>query len=359
MKTAGLFRLLKESGVNSYSVKKYSQRVGSIVQNSVHKEKSEILLWETKQSHSNRSENVRQRRSRSENIRQRRSRTGSVQQGRGRSEKARQGRNRAEDVNLIDIQHAGGSSKAVSTDIGRKPENNRNRSEQYIRRRRARRRRAYFYRTLAFVMLISVFVLFSLLIGMVYKFMREKNAQDIIPVTRDPFFSEVKKEGIEKPEITVDLLDVNEYSRPGTELEKIESIFVHYTANPRTSAAQNRSYFANLEQTHERSASAHFIIGYEGEILQCIPLEEQAYAVMTRNEDSVSIECCFLDEDGKFTQETYDSLVHLLAWLMQEYNLDSTDILRHYDCGGKKCPLYYVEHEDAWEILLRDVGEYH
>ena len=26
--------------------------------------------------------------------------------------------------------------------------------------------------------------------------------------------------------------------------------------------------------------SAHFIIGYEGEIIQCIPLEEQAYAVM-------------------------------------------------------------------------------
>lgn len=261
---------------------------------------------------------------------------------------------------MIDIRHAGGRPRTVSTDIVWKSENDRNQSEQYIRRRQARRRRAYFCRTLAFVMLISMFVLLLLLIGMAYKFMREKKVQDVISITRDSFFSDVKKpEGIEKPEIIVDLLDVNEYSRPGTDLERIDSIFVHYTANPKTSAAQNRSYFANLEQTHERSASAHFIIGYEGEILQCIPLEEQAYAVMTRNEDSVSIECCFLDEDGKFTQETYDSLVHLLAWLMQEYNLDSTDILRHYDCGGKKCPLYYVEHEDAWGKLLRDVGEYH
>ena len=55
------------------------------------------------------------------------------------------------------------------------------------------------------------------------------------------------------------------------------------------SAAQNRSYFASLAETQERSASAHFIIGYEGELIQCIPLEEQAYAVATRNADSVSI----------------------------------------------------------------------
>ena len=79
---------------------------------------------------------------------------------------------------------------------------------------------------------------------------------------------------------------------------------------------------------------------------------------MTRNEDSISIECCYLDEDGKFTQETYDSLVHLLAWLTQEYKLGSDDILRHYDCGGKMCPLYYVEHEDAWSQLLADVDAY-
>ena len=48
----------------------------------------------------------------------------------------------------------------------------------------------------------------------------------------------------------------------------------------------------------------------------------------------------------------------MLAWLTQEYHLSTDDILRHYDCGGKKCPLYYVEHEDAWEQLLADVESY-
>lgn len=157
------------------------------------------------------------------------------------------------------------------------------------------------------------------------------------------------------PSWTEDFLTPNEYSRPGDTLEEVNSIFVHYTANKGTSAAQNRSYFEQLKDTRERSASAHFIIGYDGEILQCIPLDEIAYAVQTRNGDSISIECCYLESDGSFTQETYDSLIALLKWLTEAYGLDTEDILRHYDCGGKKCPIYYTEHEDAWERLKKDV----
>lgn len=160
------------------------------------------------------------------------------------------------------------------------------------------------------------------------------------------------------PRIQEDFLGISEYNRPGTELSAVNSIFVHYTANPKTSAAQNRSYFENLAQTHERAASAHFIIGYDGEIIQCIPLEEEAYAVIGRNSDSISIECCYISEDGAFTQETYDSLVYLLAMLTERYDLSTQDILRHYDCGRKLCPLYYVEHEDAWQRLLSDVEQY-
>ncbi len=159
------------------------------------------------------------------------------------------------------------------------------------------------------------------------------------------------------PQCEEKLLTPNEYPRPGDKLETVENIFVHYTANPGTSAAQNRSYFEQLKDTHDRSVSAHFIIGYEGEIIQCLPLDEIGYAVQTRNYDSISIECCYLAKDGSFTQETYDSLISLLNWLTEAYSLDVEDILRHYDCGGKKCPLYYTEHPDAWERLKRDVKE--
>lgn len=159
------------------------------------------------------------------------------------------------------------------------------------------------------------------------------------------------------PDWTENFLTPNEYSRPGDPLQRIDNIFVHYTANQGTSAAQNRSYFEQQKDMHERSVSSHFIIGYEGEIIQCIPLDEIAYAVKTRNEDSISIECCYLEADGSFTQETYDSLISLLTWLAEAYDLEADDILRHYDCGGKKCPLYYTEHPDEWEKLKEDVED--
>ena len=160
------------------------------------------------------------------------------------------------------------------------------------------------------------------------------------------------------PEWTENYLTPNEYSRPGEALTEVKTIFVHYTANPGTSAAQNRSYFEQQKDMHQASVSSHFIIGYDGEILQILPLDEIGYAVKTRNYDSISIECCYKSENGQFTQETYDSLIALLSWLTEAYDLDSEDILRHYDCGGKKCPLYFVDHEDAWERLKKDVEEY-
>lgn len=236
----------------------------------------------------------------------------------------------------------------------------RERAAYLAKRKKARKRRALFFRMVAFAMIIGCMALVITFGGLIYQDIQggKGKEKENIPTVNEPVIHEADEGKISAPPITADFLEINEFSRPGTALNEINSIFVHYTANPGTSAAQNRSYFANLAETQERSASAHYIIGYEGEIVQCIPLNEQAYAVMTRNEDSISIECCYLEKDGQFTQETYDSLVHMLAWLLQENNLSSSDILRHYDCGGKRCPLYFVEHEDAWAKLLADVEAY-
>ena len=47
------------------------------------------------------------------------------------------------------------------------------------------------------------------------------------------------------------LLPVNDWSRPGTAMDGVNGIVVHYVGNPGTSAGQNRSYFAGLAQSHE------------------------------------------------------------------------------------------------------------
>ena len=151
------------------------------------------------------------------------------------------------------------------------------------------------------------------------------------------------------------LLPVNEYSRPGEKLTAVNGVVVHYTGNPGTTAEQNRSYFAGLAQSGETYASSNFVIGLEGEILECVPLDEVAYASSQRNYDTLSIEVCHPDDTGEFTQASYDALVKLVQWLVDTYGLERDQILRHYDVTGKECPRYYVQHPEAWEAFLDDL----
>lgn len=164
------------------------------------------------------------------------------------------------------------------------------------------------------------------------------------------------KQPPDNPEwITQALLPVNDYSRPGTPLDAINGIVIHYVGNPGTTAEQNHSYFAGLARSGETYASSHFLVGLDGEILQNVPLDEVAYCSSQRNSDTLSIECCHPDEAGEFTQETYDALVRLTAWLMDYYGLDTSQVIRHYDVTGKECPRYYVQHPEAWEAFLSDL----
>jgi len=166
-------------------------------------------------------------------------------------------------------------------------------------------------------------------------------------------------EGVEVPEyVAADFLPVNRWSRPGAELRRINGVVIHYVGNPNTTAEANRNYFASLADERENTfASSHFIVGLEGEVLQCIPLTEIAYASMDRNSDTVAIEVCHPDTTGEFSDVTYGSVVELTAWLCRTFDLDpAEDVIRHYDVTGKKCPLYYVEHPEAWERFLQDTA---
>lgn len=160
--------------------------------------------------------------------------------------------------------------------------------------------------------------------------------------------------------VNVNLLTPNEYSRPQIPLEKVNGIVVHYVANPCSTALENRNYFEGLkDQTGSKttSVSSHFVIGLEGEVVQCVPLNEVAYASNNRNSDTISIECCHPDDSGEFTSATYESLVRLTRWLMEEYGLDTSQVIRHYDVTGKLCPKAFVEHPEEWERFLRALKE--
>ena len=154
--------------------------------------------------------------------------------------------------------------------------------------------------------------------------------------------------------VDVQIIPIDGDSRTGEKLRGIKDIVIHYVGNPGTTAQQNHDYYGNPDS----EVSSHFIVGLDGEIIQCVPLNEKSAASNWRNIDTVSIEVCHPDSTGEFTEQTYASLVKLTAWLSELCNLDTNHIIRHYDITGKNCPLYFVEHQDKWEQFKEDVNEF-
>ena len=93
------------------------------------------------------------------------------------------------------------------------------------------------------------------------------------------------------PWVEVQIIEVDGISRRGEKLEDIQNIVIHYVANPGSSAQANHDWYANPES----EVSSHFLIGLEGEVIQCIPLDEYSSASNHRNKDTISIEVCHPD----------------------------------------------------------------
>ena len=124
--------------------------------------------------------------------------------------------------------------------------------------------------------------------------------------------------------------------RRGENLSRLSDIVIHYVGNPGSTAQQK----SDVVQFPGIQCQLPLRRGTEGEIIQCIPLNEISSASNDRNRDTISIEVCHPDESGKFTDASYRSLIRLAAWLCDIGGLHSDDIIRHYDITGKLCPLY-------------------
>lgn len=148
------------------------------------------------------------------------------------------------------------------------------------------------------------------------------------------------------------LLTPSEYTRPQAKINPT-AIAWHYVGNPGTSALANRNYFEGLKDSHKTKASSHYIIGLDGEIIQCIPDLEKSFCTNGANDYAISVECCHPDNTGKFTDATYSSMVWLGKYLMQKYGIKNN--IRHYDVTGKTCPKWFVDNPDEWEKFKYDL----
>ena len=142
---------------------------------------------------------------------------------------------------------------------------------------------------------------------------------------------------------------------------KPTAIAWHYVGNPNTSALANRNYFESLKSGKSNSkgkvtyASSHFIIGLKGEILQLIPEDELSFCTNQANSYTISIECCHPDNTGKFTEETYRSMIWLGKYLMKKHGIKKN--IRHFDVTGKKCPKWFVSKPQEWQKFKKRLEE--
>ena len=213
-----------------------------------------------------------------------------------------------------------------------------------LERRRRRRRKLILKRVICFLLLLGLTA--GAVFGGVKIYKSVKGGGE-------PSAKLEKIKAIEIPDwIDEQIIHLHNTARTGTELDGVKNIVIHYVGNPNTTAQNNRDYF----DKDSTEVSAHFLVGLEGEIIQCVPLWEKSAASNWRNNDTISIEVCHPDDTGKFNDTTYNAVIKLTAWLLNELGLDESAVIRHYDITGKLCPLYYVENEDAWNQMKKDIG---
>jgi peptidoglycan hydrolase-like protein with peptidoglycan-binding domain len=126
--------------------------------------------------------------------------------------------------------------------------------------------------------------------------------------------------------ITYDYIKVGN-ARPGKKLKNLLFGVAHDTANPGSTARDNRTYFNNQQP----SASAHVFID-DKEILVIVPLDEIAYHVQysvqmdnlrfgaDANDSAIGVELCY---GGSINfQEAYKRYVWFWSWLCKKNNWD-------------------------------------
>lgn len=157
---------------------------------------------------------------------------------------------------------------------------------------------------------------------------------------------------------------------------KIKYLVVHYVG-ALGDAEANAHYFA----TGKRGASAHYFVGFAGDVWQSVKDEDVAWHCggdlqgsgghkffkKCTNSNSIGIELCVHkkdpthlsgdDKDWYFEEATLKAAADLVKQLMKKYKVPIGNVIRHYDVTGKICPAPFVYDEKAWAKFKKRLDE--
>lgn len=144
----------------------------------------------------------------------------------------------------------------------------------------------------------------------------------------------------------------------GVRTSKIEYIVIHYTANLGDTAKNNADYFAR----EIVKASAHYFVD-EHYVWQSVPDDRIAwhcggglqgsgghtYYGKCKNANSLGVEICMQDKQGKIRLASIDLAAQLVRVLMAKYGVPADRVIRHFDVTGKMCPAPMVSDPALWQ----------
>lgn len=127
----------------------------------------------------------------------------------------------------------------------------------------------------------------------------------------------------------------------------IKYIVVHNTANPNSTAKNERDYLVNTANLS--STSWHLAVD-DKEVVEAVPLTEMAFHAgkLEGNRYGIGIEIC---ESGNY-KKTEKNAEKLIAYLMAYYHIPIENIKTHQDFTGKDCPRIVLEH---WDDFIKGI----
>lgn len=157
----------------------------------------------------------------------------------------------------------------------------------------------------------------------------------------------------------------------------IDFIVIHYVG-ALGGAEENARYYASQDV----GASAHYFVGFSGEIWQSVEDRNAAWSVggglqgtqghayygIANNYNTLNIEMCVrkkntatmnaTDHDWYFEAATVSSAISLTRMLMERYGISQDHVIRHYDVVGKICPNPYVYNDTShtWQEFLDGIA---
>ena len=164
---------------------------------------------------------------------------------------------------------------------------------------------------------------------------------------------------------------ISKYNFTPGNLSRIKYIVIHYVG-ALGGAKENCVYYGG----GDRGSSAHYFVGFSGEIWQCVEDKNIAWHCGAssyrhpecRNANSIGIEMCVwkkskqtmnaTDKDWYFEEATVESTIELTRYLMKKYKVPADHVIRHHDVTGKICPNPYVYNAGkyTWDAFKKAIS---